>query len=118
LARDRPLLDLRNPTTFGLAAPPCVAPLPGDHRFDDEGWQGAPYRVSAQGFLLAQQWWHEVTREVPGLMPHHRDMASFAARQILSAATSRHSGQGDLPQPSFDSLRYAPATETVYPSRC
>jgi polyhydroxyalkanoate synthase len=33
--------------------------------------------------LLNQQWWHNVTHEVPGVTPHHEDVVSFATRQFL-----------------------------------
>ena len=63
--------------------PPCIEPLPGDERFSGEGWQHFPFNVMAQTFLLNQQWWHNVTNDVPGLTPHHEDVISFATRQIL-----------------------------------
>lgn len=64
-------------------APPCIEPLPGDYRFRAEGWHRQPYNFLAQAFLLNQQWWHNVTREVPGVAPHHEEVVSFAARQFL-----------------------------------
>ncbi len=64
-------------------APPCISPLPGDQRFRHESWQEWPYRFWSQAFLLNQQWWHNATREVPGVTPHHEDGLSFTARQIL-----------------------------------
>ncbi|MDQ7777749.1 MAG: alpha/beta fold hydrolase [Paracoccus aminovorans] len=63
--------------------PPCIEPLPGDHRFRAEGWQKQPWRFWSQAFLLNQQWWHNATREVPGVTPHHEEVISFAARQWL-----------------------------------
>ncbi|AHB47342.1 poly-beta-hydroxybutyrate polymerase [Hyphomicrobium nitrativorans NL23] len=62
---------------------PCIEPLAGDDRFRGEAWRQHPYCCWAQGFLLTQQWWHNVTRGVPGVMPHHEDVVSFATRQIL-----------------------------------
>jgi len=69
----------------GLApdSSPCIEPLPGDYRFAAEAWRKPPYSLWAQAFLLNQQWWHNVTHEVPGVMPHHEDVVSFAARQLL-----------------------------------
>ncbi len=64
-------------------AAPVVEPLPDDHRFSSANWQAVPYRLLAQNFLLAQQWWHAATHEVPGVSPHHRDVVAFAARQML-----------------------------------
>jgi len=63
--------------------PPCIQPLPGDPRFSAEAWRKQPYATWAQAFLLNQQWWHNVTHEVPGVTPHHQEVVSFAARQIL-----------------------------------
>ncbi|WP_454627329.1 PHA/PHB synthase family protein [Bradyrhizobium cenepequi] len=63
--------------------PPCIEPLPGDYRFRDEAWEKQPFNFWAQAFLLHQQWWHNVTHEVPGVTPHHEDVVSFAARQFL-----------------------------------
>ncbi|CUA86465.1 Poly(3-hydroxyalkanoate) synthetase [Chelatococcus sambhunathii] len=63
--------------------PPCIEPLPGDHRFRAEGWRKPPFSLWAQAFLLQQQWWHNVTREVPGVSPHHEEVVSFAVRQLL-----------------------------------
>jgi polyhydroxyalkanoate synthase len=63
--------------------PPCIEPLPGDDRFAAEAWQAPPFRYTYQAFLLLQQWWHNVTREVPGVTPHHEDVVSFTVRQML-----------------------------------
>lgn len=63
--------------------PPCIEPLPGDYRFAAEGWKKQPYAAFAQAFLLNQQWWHNVTHEVPGVTPHHEHVVSFLARQLL-----------------------------------
>ncbi len=67
-----------NPNT-----PPCIEPLPGDNRFRAKEWHERPYNFLTQAFLLNQQWWHNVTHEVPGMTPHHEDVVSFAARQFL-----------------------------------
>jgi polyhydroxyalkanoate synthase len=63
--------------------PPCIEPLPGDHRFQAKEWRERPYNFLTQAFLLNQQWWHNVTHEVPGVTPHHEDVVSFATRQLL-----------------------------------
>ncbi|MCO5090961.1 MAG: alpha/beta fold hydrolase [Bosea sp.] len=62
---------------------PCITPLPGDRRFAAPEWTTQPFGFMAQAFLLNQQWWHNVTHEVPGVEPHHEDVVSFVARQIL-----------------------------------
>lgn len=61
----------------------CIEPLPGDERFAGEAWRHWPYNLWAQSFLLTQQWWHNATREVPGVTPHHEEVVAFVARQLL-----------------------------------
>src|SRR5690606_15538102 len=51
--------------------------------FRHEGWRKPPFSWMAQGFLLGQQWLHNATHEVPGVMKHHEDVVSFAAKQWL-----------------------------------
>ena len=63
--------------------PPCIEPLPGDHRFQADGWRKPPFSYWAQAFLLTQQLWHSVTHDVPGVTPHNEDVISFATRQVL-----------------------------------
>lgn len=63
--------------------PPCIEPLPGDRRFAAEGWDRPPYSLLTQAFLLNQQWWHNLTHDVPGVTPHHEEVVSFSARQLL-----------------------------------
>ncbi|WP_084539978.1 PHA/PHB synthase family protein [Azorhizobium doebereinerae] len=68
-------------------APPVIAPLPGDERFSSPAWQKWPYSLYAQNFLLTQQWWHNVTHEVPGTSRHTQDVTSFLVRQMLDMAS-------------------------------
>lgn len=63
--------------------PPCIEPPPGDIRFRSPVWRAQPFSTWAQAFLLHQQWWHDVTHDVPGVTPHHEDVVSFTARQML-----------------------------------
>ncbi len=69
--------------SFNREAPPAIEPLPGDYRFVGEAWKRQPFNLWAQAFLLQQQWWHNITHDVPGVTPHHEDMVSFGARQLL-----------------------------------
>ena len=73
------------------ATPPCIEPLPGDERFRDGGWNALPYRLWYENFLLAQQWWHVATHDVPGVSSHHEDVVSFAARQWLDMVSPSNS---------------------------
>jgi polyhydroxyalkanoate synthase len=70
-------------TSLDTKAPFCIEPLPGDHRFAGDAWRQPPFRLWAQAFLLNQQWWHNVTHEVPGVAPHHENIVSFVTRQML-----------------------------------
>src|SRR5690625_3728640 len=69
--------------TLRPGTPPCIEPLPGDRRFEAEEWRNPPFCFLAQAFLLQQQWWHNVTHEVPGVTPHHEHVVSFMTRQVL-----------------------------------
>jgi polyhydroxyalkanoate synthase len=69
------------------AAPPCIEPLPQDHRFDDPAWRQWPFDMLVQGFLLSQQWWHNATTGIEGVSPHHEEVVAFCARQMLGTAS-------------------------------
>lgn len=74
---------LQSAQSGGAGAPPCIAPLPQDRRFEDPAWQRWPYNLAYQGFLLQQQWWHRATTGVRGVSPHHEDVVTFTVRQWL-----------------------------------
>lgn len=67
---------------LGTAANP-VQPLAQDKRFTDPLWNTWPWNMASQGFLLTQQWWHRATSGVRGVSPHHSDVVTFVARQLL-----------------------------------
>ena len=73
--------------TLGLPCQPCIAPLAQDRRFRSAAWQSWPYNVVQQAFLLNQQWWHNVTTGIDGVIRHHEQVVSFAARQLLDMAS-------------------------------
>lgn len=62
---------------------PCIEPLAQDNRFASPTWQKWPFNVFYQSHLLAQQWWHVATTDVPGLSAQHQRVVEFTARQIL-----------------------------------
>jgi len=62
-------------------APPLLAPAPGDTRFAAPAWSAFPLNAVAQAHLLAEAWWMEATRDVPGLSRRHAEQVAFMMRQ-------------------------------------
>jgi polyhydroxyalkanoate synthase len=67
--------------------PPCIEPLPQDHRFSAEQWQQVPFSCIYQWFLLNQQWWHNATTGVRGVTPQNEKAIEFITRQLLDMAS-------------------------------
>ncbi|MBR0669571.1 PHA/PHB synthase family protein [Neoroseomonas soli] len=77
----RYLLWLRHAAS-GEHPPPLIAPTNGDQRFASEAWQSFPFNALAQAHLMAEAWWVEATRGVPGLPHRHEDAVAFMMRQL------------------------------------
>ncbi|HYA66732.1 MAG TPA: poly-beta-hydroxybutyrate polymerase N-terminal domain-containing protein, partial [Burkholderiaceae bacterium] len=63
--------------------PPCITPLPQDHRFQEPEWQQWPFNLIHQFFLSGQQWWHNATSDVRGVTHHHEQVVTFLTRQWI-----------------------------------
>jgi polyhydroxyalkanoate synthase len=81
-ARRQARFAVRCATTLSNTEP-CIAPLPQDNRFSDDAWQMKPFNMIYQGFLLQQQWWHNVVTDVPGVTAQHERQLQFLTRQVL-----------------------------------
>ncbi|HEV2547465.1 MAG TPA: alpha/beta fold hydrolase [Stellaceae bacterium] len=65
------------------STPPCIDPLPQDHRFVGDAWREPPFSQIYQYFLLQQQWWHNATTGIRGVSAGNERIVAFVARQIL-----------------------------------
>lgn len=74
-------------SSVGRDPPPHVVAPGNDPRFAAPAWHTPPFELWAQSFLLAEQWWHDLTHDVPGVAPHHQDMVAFTVRQLLDMAS-------------------------------
>ena len=71
----------------GIEMTQVITPPPADRRFISTAWQKWPFNVMEQGFLLSQSWWNEATTGVRGVSPHHENVVSFVARQLLDVVS-------------------------------
>lgn len=66
------------------AAEPIFSPEPGDRRFAEPSWNIWPFSAMAQATLLAESWWLEAARQVPGVTRRHEQQVGFLMRQLLA----------------------------------
>ncbi|AKM28911.1 poly-beta-hydroxybutyrate polymerase [Pandoraea faecigallinarum] len=67
------------PSNAGSGSTPPAA----DRRFRDPSWEKLPFSWLRERFLRMQDFVDEMTGEIPGVDPHHRDVVRFMARQWL-----------------------------------
>lgn len=60
-----------------------IRPAAHDRRFSGPDWELPNFNLLAQGFLLAEQWWHSTTTDIRGLARSNAAIADFALRQGL-----------------------------------
>ena len=76
-------MDHDQPKNTQDAQTPDQTPLPQDRRFAAPEWQRWPFNLIYQSFLLNQRWWHQAATAMPGATAHQRQVADFAASQVL-----------------------------------
>ena len=68
----------------GAETPP---PIPNtDRRFADPAWTRWPFSAFAAGHQMAEAWWLEAARDVPGVTRQHADQMRFMLRQLIDVA--------------------------------
>jgi len=60
-----------------------IKPQPQDRRFAAPDWEEPPFNLTAQAFLLAEQWWHDATTGIRGVAPANEAIVEFSVRQLL-----------------------------------
>jgi polyhydroxyalkanoate synthase len=77
---------------FSLWWPQAVlnhAELPAaatDRRFAAPAWSQFPFNTLAASYQLAEAWWLETTRDVPGMTHQHAEEVRFMLRQLIDVA--------------------------------
>ncbi len=61
-----------------------VPPVAGtDRRFADPAWASWPFNAFAAGHQMAEAWWLEAARDVPGMTRQHAEQMRFMLRQLI-----------------------------------
>ena len=86
----------RDALRFGLWLPraastpppePVAVPAEDDSRFADPAWARFPFNAIAQGTLLAEAWWLDAVRRVPGVTRQHHAQLAFMMQQMMDVAS-------------------------------
>lgn len=67
-------------------------PPEADRRFRDPLWDNPPFSWWRDRFLRTQHFVDEMTGDIPGVDPHHRDVVRFMARQWLDVLSPSNFG--------------------------
>ncbi|QHE92691.1 alpha/beta fold hydrolase [Pandoraea fibrosis] len=67
-------------------------PPEADRRFRDPLWDNPPFSWWRDRFLRTQHFVDEMTGDIPGVDPHHRDVVRFMARQWLDVFSPSNLG--------------------------
>ncbi|GHB20358.1 polymerase [Pseudovibrio japonicus] len=70
---------------------PVAKPRPQDYRFTDAAWNEWPFNAYYQGFLLAESWVDQSTRDIQGVSRHHTEIVNFYTRQLLDVFSPSNS---------------------------
>lgn len=62
---------------------PVIEPRQGDRRFTAPAWQGWPFKLMSQGFLLAEEWVAAAVQPLPGVSAGNARMVAHAVRQTM-----------------------------------
>ncbi len=65
---------------------PLIRPGADDRRFADPSWTRWPFNAIAQAYLLAEAWWLDAARDIPGMTRQHEAEVSFMLQQLLDVA--------------------------------
>ncbi len=66
----------------GAGPAALLDPESDDRRFRDATWSRFPFNAIAQAYLLAEAWWLDAGRDVPGLIRQHEVEVGFMLRQL------------------------------------
>jgi polyhydroxyalkanoate synthase len=72
-----------------------VGPAAADRRFSGQDWLLPPFNLTAQAFLLSEQWWHSAVCGVRGLSQSSAAIADFAIRQMLDTVAPSNFAAGN-----------------------
>mgnify|MGYP000867904510 FL=1 len=67
-----------------------IEPPITDKRFSGQKWNTWPFNMMQLSYLMTEHWWKEATSDIRGVTPHHLDIVSMTAQQILNALSPKN----------------------------